>query len=139
MTLKAPATLSPEARRLWRELHAEHAATGAAAARIIDAACHAFDTLRQAEKALRDEGLIVGGRYKGSRVANPAADIAHKARHQFLAALGRLAAMPGATAKPATRTPKRQAEHEKRVAAREQRDAWAAKVAEIRGRLGRTA
>ena len=85
-TPKATAALSPEARAVWARLSAEYELSDAGAVEVLTAGLAAFDTMRQAEALLGKDGIVVLDRY-GTPKAHPAADIAHRARQQWLAAL----------------------------------------------------
>lgn len=99
----APARLSPEARKLWRdvvgafELEAHHLA-------LLERACEALDRLREAQAAIARDGLLVQGRY-GPRT-HPAAAIERDSRLAFarlLREIGLDLEAPAAPSRPPTR------------------------------------
>ena len=99
-TPKAAAALSPEARAVWARLAAEYELGDAGAVEVLTAGLYAFDTMRQAEGMLRADGLCTLDRY-GTPKAHPAADIAHRARGQWLGALRMLGLHSEADDEPA--------------------------------------
>lgn len=85
-TLKAPKGISAEAAAIWKRLHAEYELTDEGAAQVLDAGLRAFDTMRQAEATLAEQGLTIADRFGGMK-AHPCVDIAHRNRAMWLGAL----------------------------------------------------
>src|SRR4051794_37843093 len=81
-----PPQLSPEGRRMWRELQAEYQITDAGGLAILGAACEAFDRMREAQKLIAAEGMVSTDRF-GQANPHPAVTIERDSRSQLLADL----------------------------------------------------
>lgn len=85
-TPTAPTGLSKPAQAIWRRLHAEYELGDAGAVEVLTAGLRAYDLAREADEVLAREGVTVRDRY-GSPKSHPAADVATRARGQWLMAL----------------------------------------------------
>ena len=91
---RIPPGLSPETRRLWREMMATYRLENPAAKLLLRTACEAVDRLRQAQKAIKNDGVSVKNRY-GMPVAHPALRTEAQARQAVLQSLKQLRVDPG--------------------------------------------
>jgi phage terminase small subunit len=82
---QAPAGYSAEAQRLWRDVLTEWALDPAALV-ILDAACRALMRVRQAQRLLTRDGLVVRDRWKQIKL-HPAAAIERDAKATLLRSL----------------------------------------------------
>ena len=88
-TPKAPKTLSREARTWWHRLQIEYPLADAAGLFLLETALTAFDRMREAQKAIADQGVTVVDRW-GQTKPNPAAQIERDSRAGMLAAFKEL-------------------------------------------------
>ncbi len=86
---KPPASLAPEARRMWAQLQCEYGITDEGGLIILTAACEAFMRMREAQQLIKEEGLTFENRF-GQRKPHPAVIIERDCRGQMLAALKQL-------------------------------------------------
>lgn len=82
----APASLSPEAKRLWRRLLSEYSVTDGAGLLLLRTALEALDRMRAAQAELTRDGVTVRDKF-GQAKAHPACQIERDARTGMLAAL----------------------------------------------------
>lgn len=61
----APAGLSAEARRLWKDIQSEYQIDDAGGLRLLRTCCEALDQMRRAEAAVKAEGATYRDRYGG--------------------------------------------------------------------------
>jgi P27 family predicted phage terminase small subunit len=83
---KPPATLSPAAKRWFREIVAEYGISDPGGLLVLQSACEAFDRMRQAQRILADEGLTTRDRF-GQVRAHPAILVERDSRGQMAALL----------------------------------------------------
>lgn len=83
---RAPADLSPAARKLWAKLHDDYVIDDAARLATLHEGLKAYDRAQEAGAILAREGVTVRDRY-GTPKSHPAVDIELRARAQFLAAM----------------------------------------------------
>lgn len=83
-TLKPPANLSTETRRLWVRLRGEHVLDDGASLALLAQFCEATDRLRQIQDAIAVEGLTVVGS-QGQKRAHPLLAAESTARRDLLA------------------------------------------------------
>jgi P27 family predicted phage terminase small subunit len=84
--IRAPSGLSPEARKWWRKIRTEYAIDDPGGLLILQALCEAFDTMREAQKILKADGMRVVDRF-GQVKSNPLCAVQRDARAQVLAGL----------------------------------------------------
>ncbi len=82
----APKTLSSEAARWWRELVDEYSVDDVAGRLLLMTALEAFGRMRQAQKALAKDGLVLKDRF-GQIKPHPLNTVERDSRAQMLAAL----------------------------------------------------
>jgi phage terminase small subunit len=82
-------SLSPEAKKLKSKLLRDYAIEDEAGTVILQIAMEAFDRMRQAQKAVDDEGLTTSDRF-GQVKAHPMLATERDSRVAFLGALARL-------------------------------------------------
>lgn len=80
----APAGLSAEARKLWSDVLAEFELP-AHAAKVLHVACQTLDRLREAQKVIASDGIVIEGR-QGPR-PHPAIAIERDSRTAYLRAM----------------------------------------------------
>jgi P27 family predicted phage terminase small subunit len=68
---RTPKALSPESKRLWRDLHDLYDLQDAYAMHWLETALRHHDLMLQARQAINEEGAVVRGR-DGGLVRNPA-------------------------------------------------------------------
>ena len=78
--------LSTEAKKLKKDILEEYNIDDSAGLRILDTACEAFDRMREAQRAIKRDGMSVQDRW-GQLKAHPLCSVERDARAQFLAAL----------------------------------------------------
>ena len=83
---KAPAHLSRESKRWWREIQSEYVIGDAAGLAVLGQAAESLDRVRTAQKAIKESGIVVLDRW-GQTKSHPAAAIERDAKASFLAAL----------------------------------------------------
>jgi P27 family predicted phage terminase small subunit len=81
-----PKVLSTEARTWWKRLVSEYAIDDDAGLLLLQTAMEAFDRMRVAQEAIREDGVTVLDRF-GQRKAHPLLPAERDARSQMLAAL----------------------------------------------------
>lgn len=81
-----PKDLSTEARTWWKRLVSEYAIDDDAGQLLLQTAMEAFDRMRLAQEAIREDGVTVFDRF-GQRKAHPLLPAERDARSQMLAAL----------------------------------------------------
>ena len=86
---RAPAHLSDEARRWWRELQKEYAIGDAAGLLLLQTACEAHDRMKMAQAAIAREGQTVMDRFDQAK-PHPLLTVERDARAAMLAALKQL-------------------------------------------------
>ena len=84
--IRAPSGLSKEARRWWRKIVTEYAIEDSGGLLILQALLEAFDTMREAQKILKADGMKVVDRF-GQVRSNPLCAVLRDARGQVLAGL----------------------------------------------------
>ena len=84
-TLKAPAHLSREAKKLWRSICEEWAIDPHGAV-ILRLALEAFDRVNEARGIIEEEGLVITTVGTGAKHQHPAVQIEREARAQMLQA-----------------------------------------------------
>lgn len=82
----APRHLSAEARRWWRRLLEEYALDDEAAFLLLQTALEAFDRMREAQEAIKNDGPTVVDRF-GQLKPHPLLPTERDARGQMMAAL----------------------------------------------------
>ena len=83
---KPPKGLSREAARWWRKLIAEYAIEDEAGYLILQTSLEAFDRMREAQRVLKEDGLVVVDRF-GQKKSHPLTTIERDSRAQMMAAL----------------------------------------------------
>lgn len=68
--LKAPTKLCAEAQRLWLQIHHDHRIDTAAASALVLQLCECLTDLRQCERQIKEDGLMLRGS-KGQRRPHP--------------------------------------------------------------------
>ena len=86
---KPPTTLSAEARKWWIRLSSEYEIVDEAGLFLLQAALEAFDRMRQAQKILATDGIMVRDRFEQKK-AHPLLTAERDARSQMLHALKEL-------------------------------------------------
>lgn len=81
-----PKDLSTEARTWWKRLVSEYAIDDDAGLLLLQTAMEAFDRMRAAQEAIREDGVTVLDRF-GQRKAHPLLPAERDARSQMLVAL----------------------------------------------------
>jgi P27 family predicted phage terminase small subunit len=81
-----PKGLSTEAKAWWKRLASEYGIEDDAGLLLLQTGLEAFDRMRHAQDAIRDEGMTVFDRF-GQRKAHPLLPAERDARAQMLAAL----------------------------------------------------
>ena len=84
-----PKSLSPEARRVWRELTTEFVISDSAGYQILKAGLESYDRAIAAKSLLDAEGTVVKDRWGQSKI-HPGASIERDSRAAFLSALKQL-------------------------------------------------
>lgn len=87
-SMRVPRGLTPEGRRLWTAVAREYE-LDAASEKLLLVALEALERLREAQRTVKEHGLLVAGARGGLR-ANPAISIENAARRDFLAAMRQL-------------------------------------------------
>ena len=82
----APASLSGEARTLWRRLRDGYSIDDAAGLLLLGTAVEAFDRMRQAQAQLAADGLTIKDRH-GTAKSHPCCAVEVQSRTAMLAAL----------------------------------------------------
>lgn len=83
---KPPAHLSAEAKRLWRSVCAEYDISDAHDMKRLQVVCECWDTICEARKVLKKEGMFYRDRYDNPR-KHPAMAVLETARISFLRAV----------------------------------------------------
>jgi P27 family predicted phage terminase small subunit len=86
MNHPAPAHLSAEAKKIWREILAEYSIEDAAGLRIMRVSLEAYDRMQAARKKIDKQGLTVADRW-GQLRSHPLLPIERDSRAAFLAGL----------------------------------------------------
>ncbi|SIQ11250.1 hypothetical protein SAMN05421829_102332 [Aromatoleum tolulyticum] len=86
---RAPADLSPAARKLWAKLHDDYVIDDAARLATLHEGLRAYDRAAEAAAIVTAQGITVLDRYGVPKV-NPAVDVEHRSRTLFLAAMKQL-------------------------------------------------
>ena len=84
-SLRPPKTLSREARAWWKRMHLEYDLGDEGALFLLETALTAFDRMRQAQKAIAEEGVTLRDRW-GQAKAHPATILERDARSGMLQA-----------------------------------------------------
>lgn len=84
--LKAPTHLSKEARTLWDKLLKEYDIEDEAGLLILQTAMEAFDRMREAQKVIKTDGMMVTDRFDQKK-AHPLTTVERDSRAAMLAAL----------------------------------------------------
>lgn len=84
-----PAWLSKEAKAWWRKLIGEYQIDDEGGLLVLQTALEAFDRMRQAQAALKTEGLTVSDRF-GQVKGHPLCTVERDCRAQMLSALNAL-------------------------------------------------
>jgi len=79
----APKHLSPEAKRIWKEILREYAIDDAAGLRILRTALEAWDRAQGAREVIEQEGMQIVDRF-GQSKAHPLLAVERDARAGFL-------------------------------------------------------
>jgi P27 family predicted phage terminase small subunit len=87
--MKAPKTLSREAKNLWRGIQEEYSIEDAGGLAILQAGLEAFDTMRRCQKIIGREGMQLPDRF-GQMKAHPLLTVERDSRAQMLGALKQL-------------------------------------------------
>ena len=90
---RPPTGLSPAARKLWMQLHADFELDDAGALLALRSLCQSFDRLEEAREVLRREGLVVTDRFGQTR-PHPLCRVEVDSRAGMLAALRALKLAP---------------------------------------------
>ena len=83
---KPPKTLSREAARWWRKLIAEYAIEDQAGYLMLQTSLEAFDRMREAQRVLKEDGLVMVDRF-GQKKSHPLTAVERDSRAQMLAAV----------------------------------------------------
>jgi P27 family predicted phage terminase small subunit len=87
--IPAPETLSDEARSWWNKITSEYQIEDQGGLLILQTALEAFDRMRDAQKTLSAEGLIVQDRFMQQK-AHPLCTVERDSRSQFMMGLKQL-------------------------------------------------
>ena len=82
----APEHLSAEARDWWQRITTEYSLDDDAGRLLLQTALEAFDRMRECQKAIAEDGMIVRGSTRQPR-SHPLLTVERDARSQMLAAL----------------------------------------------------
>jgi len=85
-TYKAPGHLSPEAKKIWREILSEYQIDDAVGRKILRVSLEAFDRAQAAREAVDMEGLTVTDKFDQTK-AHPLLSVERDSRAAFLAGL----------------------------------------------------
>ena len=84
--IKVPPGLGPDGRRFYRAIAEQFSVDHAGEKELLFTAASALDRLKQAQRAIAKDGVVIPGR-GGVLVRHPATTIEREARAGFLAAL----------------------------------------------------
>ena len=79
--IRAPSGLSNESRRWWRKIVNEYGVEDSGGLLILQALCEAFDTMREAQKILKIDGMKVKDRFGQDKI-HPLCSVERDARAQ---------------------------------------------------------
>lgn len=86
MNPKPPKQLSAEAKKLWTKILDEYEISDIAGLSVLRTALEAFDSMRAAQKKIKDTGLLITDRWNQEKI-NPACAVERDSRAQFLQTL----------------------------------------------------
>lgn len=85
----APKNLSPEARQWWERIATEYNLSDEAGLLLLQTALEAFDSMRAAQEAVKNDGQVLRDRW-GQIRAHPLLTVVRDSRSQMLMALKHL-------------------------------------------------
>ena len=85
ITEAVPAHLSPEAKRLWRDLARDYGLDDSAAQALLLQLCESLDWLRACQTVILKEGSTVSGSRRGTKRPHPLLREVTEARRHMLA------------------------------------------------------
>ena len=88
-TPRVPTRLSPEAKRLWRQIHAEYLIDDRHGLLLLETALECFDRMRAAQAEIAEHGVVIRDRYDQIKT-NPANVVERDQKAQMLLALKQL-------------------------------------------------
>lgn len=83
---RTPLNLGKEGRKLWKCIQMSYSIEDAGGLAFLQAACEAFDRVKDAQAQISREGMTISDRF-GQMKAHPLCSVERDARSQFLQAL----------------------------------------------------